>query len=669
MLVLLGCEAGGPGGPDPAAWIVEIHAGANQSTRPGQPLLTPLQVRVREGTAAVVGATVRWSVTTGDGASLMPALGTTDADGVASTIATLGPVAGDYGFLAQIENGESATFSAEAVAAPVVVGTSVAGARAGDTVSVMGEGLWVPDSTRVLFSGVPGRVLAGEPSRLDVEVPPCLPERSVEVTVRIGATESAPRTLSISALGDPLTLEMGQAALLDPCVRMVTPPASSHLLVVTSAATGALGPVDYALAGLVGASSGGGARVAAPLVHQRKAWSALSPRASNAGSPVSALPVPGEVKTFNVLNAMNLVDTVHARVRIVGDYLAAAVDTLAPPPGFADEDLRDFVAEFDDVVAPTLHPLFGTPSDIDGNGRVFLLATPAVNRLSPPDSEAFIGGFFFGGDLSDTNTFANGAEILYAATPDVDGEHGVPVTPQRLRESLPAVLAHEYQHMIHHAVRMRELGAENPEALWLSEALAQMAEDRVARALRDRGEPERAALYDTGNRDRAIRYLREPQRVSLLIRSGGGTLEERGAGWTFLRYLTDRFGPTILTDLTRSTRTGVQNVAAAASRPWEEVVVDWTMALAVDGTAGAPAPWQFASTDLRALLDDGDGFPLEPVTLDGGDTQVADAIFPATAAYYLIPPEAGDRAWTLTGPAGSPLPVEWAVTARVVRIR
>jgi len=62
-----------------------------------------------------------------------------------------------------------------------------------------------------------------------------------------------------------------------------------------------------------------------------------------------------------------------------------------------------------------------------------------------------------------------------------------------VRSTVPSILAHEFQHMIHHNERIIEREASNREAVWLSEGLAHMAEDLVGEELRRR---ERVAQAD-----------------------------------------------------------------------------------------------------------------------------------------------------------------------------
>jgi len=50
-------------------------------------------------------------------------------------------------------------------------------------------------------------------------------------------------------------------------------------------------------------------------------------------------------------------------------------------------------------VEPTDRAAFGAPSDIDGNGRVIIFFTRAVNELSTVGSSGVVLGFYYRRDL------------------------------------------------------------------------------------------------------------------------------------------------------------------------------------------------------------------------------------------------------------------------------
>ena len=84
---------------------------------------------------------------------------------------------------------------------------------------------------------------------------------------------------------------------------------------------------------------------------------------------------------------------------------------------------------FDNNTFVTDSSYFGNPSDVDGNGRIILLFTGEVNKLTPADSPGgFVGGFFFAGDyfpktgpVDQSCTESNNGEIVYLLAPDPTG--------------------------------------------------------------------------------------------------------------------------------------------------------------------------------------------------------------------------------------------------------
>jgi hypothetical protein len=310
---------------------------------------------------------------------------------------------------------------------------------------------------------------------------------------------------------------------------------------------------------------------------------------------------------------------------------------------------------------------FGAPSDLDANERVAILFTPSVNRLTPPKSDGFIGGFFYGLDLLDREG-SNKGEIFYAMVPDSAGRFSDPRPRDVVLRVIPAILAHEFQHMVHFNQRILKLGAEGTEALWLSEGMAQMAEELVALALEGKGDRAGAEEYRAGNRTRARRYLADPGAVSLIVATGQGSLEERGAGWLHTLYLWDGFGGAgVLGRLTRTTLTGTANVAAASGKPWPDLFADWASALYADDLVGGVYPFEYPSVHLRNLLQAQGPYPLSPETLGGGDFVRSGSLWSSSMRHYIVvAPTSGFVALRLAGEAGGNAPVEAAFRLRVV---
>jgi hypothetical protein len=381
------------------------------------------------------------------------------------------------------------------------------------------------------------------------------------------------------------------------------------------------------------------------------------------------VPSVGERRTFNVLNASGGFDQVTAEAQYVGTRAAIFVDDEAPDPpdGLTDADLAGLAARFDDAIHPAVIGAFGTPSDLDANERVIILFTPAVNRLTPRGSSGFVGGFFYGVDLLPASTGSNQAEIFYALVPDPDGIFSDAHTKQQVLQAVPAVLAHEFQHMVHFNERVLVRGAAGQEALWLSEGLAQMAEELVARAFDAASDAQGAQLFRAGAVLRARRYLAGPDTVSLVVTTGQGSLPERGAGFLSLLYLEDQQGTELLGDLTRTTRTGVPNVEFEAGIDWPDVLADWWSATYLDGPGPESGPLTYPTIDLRAYL--GSPFPLQPVPIGPGDASPSGSLWSSSVRYYFVsPPFGGTASVRLGGDSGGPSAAQAALRLRLIRI-
>jgi hypothetical protein len=686
------CSGDGSSGPTPSELEVIIVSGNHQFAPPGTTLREALRVLVREvetskGTA---GARVDW-ILEGGGGTLTQTRSFTDSAGLALTLLTLGGAVGTYTVRAAVEGmppDREVIFEARAVDTPIVESVPTGSIRAGEPVAIQGRSFWPePRENVVLFSGVRGRVLSADAENLQVQVPPCLPTRDVQVTVAVGEAASVPVSMSVREGSEQFGLGPGEdLRVVDAdglsCLRLKAESGATYLGVVTSGSTVGGALYGYALVGLAQPGSqafpqaprGVGAGRVAVLTSSmpgnlqtawerriRKVESGLLATGSVVrGRPPDAVPgrVPavGEQREFNVLNKDGQLQRVTATVRWVGLHSVIYEDVDAPPGGLSESEYTEFAAEFDDPTYAIVTGAFGRESDLDANGRIVILFTPVVNQLTPPGSDGFVGGFFFGLDLLRDREGSNQAEVFYTLVPDPEGQFGDRRDKSVVLGAAPAVLAHELQHMVHFNERVLKLGATNTDALWLSEGLAQMAEDLVSEEWRGRGHPAKAAQFGFGNWLRAHRYLRDPGSVSLVIASGNGTLEERGAGWLFMRYLYEHGGREgLLGSLTRTTRTGVANVTAAVGLPWEPQLAEWTAALYVDGLLTPTDPrLEYPQLRLRDVLNEVEGgHPLRPRARGGSDFQEAGELRSSAPDFYLLEvQESGSLTVNLAGPLG-----------------
>ncbi len=693
---LLALTACGDGPVEPSLPELElvIAGGDGQYGTPGERLGQSLQAMVRraDNGAPQEGLAVMWSVESGTATLVTPAVGTSDAQGIVGATVQLGSVPGVVEVLAVVRDQPAAavTFEVHIADRPQLLSVSPASARGGDTVRVLGTG-FSPQALQdiVLFSGIRGNVVSAVSGELRVEVPRCLPTRTVQVTVQLGKLVSDTLLLSVLDGGTTTSLAAGIPVDVDDpagltCLRL--PGGRRYLVVVQSCGTVGAAKYRFTLRGLSSAagtpattSAGERAGITEPgplsmrfetglrlaearMVRER----ALAPPRSEAVmAVVGTVPAVGSERTFNVLNARGTFDEVRARARLVSDQAVLYVDDTAPGGGFTDAELGRFARTFDDVIHPTVTGAFGVPSDLDGNERVAILFTPAVNKLTPASSDGFVGGFFYGGDLLNRGG-SNRGEIFYAIVPDSVGQFSDARPRDVVLRVVPAILAHEFQHMVHFNERMLVRKAESTEALWLSEGLAQMAEELVARAFEELGDVVKAEDYRSGNRARARRYLSDPAAASLIVATGQGSLEERGAGWLHVLYLWDRGGDRdVLGLLTRSTLSGTTNVASVMGVSWREIYSDWTAALYADYSGSYP--FNFPSVRLRSLLRTAAPYPLAPKTLGTGDFARSGVLWSSSARHYIVvPPASGFVALRLGGEAGGNIPPDGAFRLRVV---
>lgn len=678
---------------------VVIASGDGQYGTAGQTLGRPLRVVVRTLTGQVPqeGTGVLWEVVAGAAELVGVQTTTTDSTGATEIRLRLGNETGPVSVraAAQDTNNPSITFEAFTVDRPQLTDVTPTTAAPGTTVTLTGAN-FSPDPTQnvVLFSGIRGRVTSASESQAVVEVPSCLPARPVDVSLQLGVVASGTRPLTVGPGGTVESLAVGDVRDVsdDEGFACLTLPGNGaeYLALVYSTSTVGAATHPYRLGGVSSSpppAMAAGARVRWPrsqvesdadvqadLDRRLRAledeWVTASGRPrSVAPSRAPALNVPavGQSRRFSVFDSEGSFADVRATARWVGQEVVLYVDDDAPVGGFIPADLESLADAFDAVIHPVVTGAFGATSDLDGNERVAILFTPVVNSLTPRGSSGFVGGFFFGIDLLPERDGSNEGEVFYALVPDPSGIHSDARSREAVLDITPGILSHEFQHMVHFNERMLVREAGSTEAVWLSEGLAQYAEELVGLEYDRLQRPDDAEQVRSGARVRARRYLAATDTVSLIISVGQGSLAERGAGFLFTMYLADRFGADVVGRLTRSTRVGVANVEVETGQSWAGVSGDWWSAVYRDAGGVEPGPRVYPTVDLRSYI--GNPFPLEVVEVGVGDFTLDASLWSSAAEYYIVaPPPGGALAVRVSGEAGGVSSSHAEVRMRVIRI-
>lgn len=663
-----GTDPGGGGNTTtPAA--VSVVSGNGQTGFVGTALSLPLVVKVTTASgAAVKGASVAFAVTTG-AASVSPSTATTDSTGVAQTLVTLGASAGSVTITATVVGTSlTATFSATAGSG------TITGACSSTSPATLALG-----EVRPGLSGT-GICLSGGAAGSDYAL----------VTFN-----SNPDTLLAQA---SFTVKStGANALSTPDVasaNLISTPFGSQLRASTSAnVRAAFEETQRRIAEQELAP-----RMAAARATYRKS---LTPSGARFNSIPANLTV-GQTITLNANgnSACSNIINVRARVVSISNTAIVLADSLNPSGGFTDAEYASFGTTFDTLITPLDTTNFGQPSDIDKNGKVLILFTKEVNKLTPRGSAGFIGGFFFERDLfpqADDRTTglqgcagSNVGEMFYVLVPDPTAIFADTRTKADVQSNTVGTLAHEFQHLINAGRRIYVNNADDFESVWLNEGLSHIAEEllyyrEAGKAPRqnisatDINNSAQVAAFNEFQSDNFGRYevfLGKPSQTS--VYGNNDELETRGATWNLLRYLADHQGTsdgTIWRQLVNSTTSGQKNLANVFGSTWLTQVRDWATSVFSDDVAGvSDARFLEPSWNMRSIyprLSNGSGgslgkFPLTVVPLS--DAAPANlGVVAGGAAYVRFTVPAGGQA-SIDWSAGS-LPVSSLVQFTLVRTR
>jgi hypothetical protein len=589
----------------PAA--LAVVSGNAQTGFVGLQLAVPLTVVVTNSSGApVAGAVVRFQVTEGS-ANVTPATVTSDASGTASSQLTLGGEAGPVKVTATVQGTSlTAAFSATAFVATADCATPVALAVGQVTTAITGTSLCVmPTTAAADYLLVP--FFASTVS-------------SARTTVRVTASNITTPSASLS---------------LSPSLSRSSAPGGDVMFAASATAAPASG-FELALRDRE-------RRDLTPLMASARAWR------RGGGALRNAIPNTISVGDLVQLNSNADVACSQARVRAgrvvaITSKAVIVADTLNPTGGYTSAEYQSIGVTFDTLVDPVDTRYFGAPTDIDGNGRVVIFFTKAVNDLTPASSNSYVGGFFYARDLFPTQSTpaleacpaSNVGEMFYLMVPDPSRSSAF--SKANVTKVVISTLAHEYQHLINAARRLYvNAAAEEFEEVWLNEGLSHIAEEvlfyessklqpraniDVATVRRSQATVDAFNNFLIGNFGRYESFLEKPSDFSPF--SDNDSLETRGATWSYLRYAADQRATSdgdIWNRLVNSNTTGLANVSQVFGTDAMTLARSWAIAVATDDIPGVPSAYQQPSWNFRdifAVLLSSTVFPLATQTLSAG---------------------------------------------------
>ena len=326
-------------------------------------------------------------------------------------------------------------------------------------------------------------------------------------------------------------------------------------------------------------------------------------------------------------------DTVTAEVQSVGDEVAIVADTAIADDAASQIDWSGLADEYDRSVLGVPEAYFGQATDIDDNGKVLVLFTPEVNKLTDRGSDVRIGGFFVPADLADSGDpgkdgsttdgicpAGNEAEIVYLLAPDPTAEFSDSVSVEGALRTGIGASPGEFEHLINTGNRVIKQGGSfgQLETTWLDEGLSHIAEEVVG--LKRAGLPVRGNLdlkndfltdsvrveafnnFHLQNFLRLRRFLINPDSTRALASEdpgGAESLEMRGFSYLFLRWLGDHYGPSGSGDVDGSNEQQLFRTLARGSGSLATGIAN--IETAVQQVAGSDVSWNGLLREFAAM--------------------------------------------------------------------
>ncbi len=289
-----------------------------------------------------------------------------------------------------------------------------------------------------------------------------------------------------------------------------------------------------------------------------------------------------------------------APLRYLSEHVAIYVDD---DPALYQARIDSLGEAFDQHILPTDTEVFGPPTDLDGNGVVFVILTPALAGGAYCDSVRRVR-----------------LEALYATW-----------SPTVRIEALMSLMAHELQHVIHSGIRIQRLDDD----LWVNEGMSLAAE-----AING---------YWYAALPRTWQFLNgQNTGLSMLSLTYSRSFDEKYM--MFFLYLYDRFGDDFFRRLASGPRSGEANLEAVTGLSFDSLLRDWFVASGAGGDVDDP-DYAFRTIQLHGMeaeiaecrclpVTAFDGMRLDLLALGGGFDAFR-TLAAADADYYELVAPAG----------------------------
>ena len=339
-------------------------------------------------------------------------------------------------------------------------------------------------------------------------------------------------------------------------------------------------------------------------------------------------------------NTCQLSTPIAVTVKALGTRAIIVEDNANPTGGFTAADYQTLSDRFDNQIYATDVDYFGEPTDFDENGRIVIVITKEVNKVTN-----LLGQVIFADMFSQTDCPAsNEGEYFYGKAPDPTGAVNGQYTVASALLDAPVIIAHEFAHVIQIGRRGTFPGATSFQSTWELEGQATFAEEINGWAVTGLkpgqnygfavawNDPSTTpinwfqdAFFDLvfyfGAASATAKVSNAPEQCSWLgLASQGnsgpciGGRDVYGVPYFFLRYLSDQIGPTFPGGekafhkrLIENTLVGYSTISDITGVGIDVLLARWAAALFVDDRVVGIDPrltfttWNLANVESRLV--------------------------------------------------------------------